>query len=269
MSFVGGGGMKSAAKFSFRAVSVLISLALTFCCMLVQPVSSAEQQYISLQEYADRLGYLVNCARADAGLEPLLIAPYLTECANIRAEECCEVFGHTRPNGERGIYIVDENVLFHSAAAENIGAGRTTPEDALEQWKDSPKHWEAILSPDYNYTGIGIYYDPDSTYKWYWTEIFVTADDPISDAYIPLPYQVIPKCSGDLTGDGNVNCFDYIMMKKELLNDFHGLNPLQKESADVMADGSLNISDLVIMRGYILGKFDHVPMTIGDLIKSK
>lgn len=263
-------GGVSAVKTAAKFFSVLISLAVTCCCMFTaQPVSCAGEQYISLQEYADRIGYFVNCAREDAGLEPLLVAPYLSECANIRAEECSVTFSHTRPNGERGIYIVDENVLSHNAAAENIACGNSTPEATFEQWRTSEKHWKAILNPDYNYIGIGVYYDPDSTYRWYWSQLFVAADESIKDAYLPAQYQVIPGCSGDLTGDGSVDCFDYIIMKKELVNGFHGLNPLQKESADVMSDGSLNISDLVIMRGYILGKFKHVPMTIGDLINYK
>lgn len=262
--------MKAAAKYSCRMISLFLSFTAVFCCMLtIRPVTSAGEQNISLREYADRIAYLVNSARAEAGVEPLLVAPYLNECADIRARECAEVFGHTRPNGDRGIYIVDDEVILHSATAENIAAGNDTPEDTFEQWKNSERHWAAILSPDYNYIGIGVYYDPDSTYKWYWTQLFIEADDTVENAYLPSEYQAVPKCPGDLTGDGRVDSFDYIIMRRELVNRFRGLNTLQQESADVMDDGSLNISDLVIMRGYILGKFKHLPMTLSDLINNR
>ncbi len=262
--------MKAAAKHTCRIISLFLSFAAVCCCMLtVRPVNSAGEQNISLREYADRIAYLVNSARAEAGVEPLLVVPYLNECAEIRSQECAEVFSHTRPNGDRGIYIVDDEVILHSAVAENIACGNSTPDATFAQWKNSSPHWAAILNPDYNYIGVGVYYNPDSEYNWYWTQLFIKADGAVENAYSPSEYTIVPKCSGDLTGDGRVDCFDYIIMKREFVNRFRGLNALQQESADVMADGTLNISDLVIMRGYILGKFKHVPMTLSDLINNR
>lgn len=63
-----------------------------------------------------------------------------------------------------------------SFVAENIAAGRSTPEAVMEQWLNSPGHRNNILNSEYTEIGVGHYYlesDPGKfQYKHYWTQVF-------------------------------------------------------------------------------------------------
>jgi hypothetical protein len=60
----------------------------------------------------------------------------------------------------------------HTSRAENLAAGYETAKETLAQWKNSPSHNEHMLSDKYQAIGIGLAYNPDSEYKWYWTVTF-------------------------------------------------------------------------------------------------
>lgn len=64
--------------------------------------------------------------------------------------------------------------------------------------------------------------------------------EPVEEYYI----------TGDLNSDGNVNIFDYVLMRKCILN---GTSPA---SADVNGDGEVNVADLLTMRMFMLGISD-------------
>merc|ERR1719382_426080 len=53
---------------------------------------------------------------------------------------------------------------------ENIAAGRSTPEDALQQWKESNEHCLNMMRQSYNRFGAGLAYNAGSKYKYYWTQ---------------------------------------------------------------------------------------------------
>ena len=55
---------------------------------------------------------------------------------------------------------------------------------------------------------------------------------------------------GDLTGDGTVNIFDLILLKKYILNK----NTVIYSNPDTTGDGSVNIFDLILLKKYILNK---------------
>lgn len=63
-----------------------------------------------------------------------------------------------------------------SFVGENIAAGRSTPEEVMQQWLNSPGHRNNILNSEYTEIGVGHYYlenDPGRfQYKHYWTQIF-------------------------------------------------------------------------------------------------
>ena len=42
----------------------------------------------------------------------------------------------------------------------------------LAGWQASPAHNAVLLNPNYNAIGIGLVYQPSSTYKWYWAADF-------------------------------------------------------------------------------------------------
>ncbi len=54
---------------------------------------------------------------------------------------------------------------------ENIAAGQTSPEMAMDGWLNSPEHLKNILDPNYWEIGVG-YYHGNGTYGDYWDQDF-------------------------------------------------------------------------------------------------
>jgi uncharacterized protein YkwD len=55
---------------------------------------------------------------------------------------------------------------------EDLGAGYGTASAVLAGWQASPAHNAVLLNPNYNAIGIGLVYEANSTYKWYWAADF-------------------------------------------------------------------------------------------------
>lgn len=123
-------------------------------------------------DYAEEMLRLVNNEREKAGVTPLELDDTLTEAANIRAKEICEVFDHTRPNGENFRSLLDEMDVDSSYAGENIAGVMTKPESVMTLWMNSEGHKANILNPDFKYLGVGYLYDESSEYQYYWVQIF-------------------------------------------------------------------------------------------------
>ena len=59
--------------------------------------------------------------------------------------------------------------------AENVAAGRLTPESAVQGRMESPEHRANILNCALRDTGVGVAEVPDDpTYGIYWTQLFAT-----------------------------------------------------------------------------------------------
>ena len=52
--------------------------------------------------------------------------------------------------------------------SENIAAGNESPQVTYEQWYNSPGHYENMTNPASNKVGLGVFYDANSTYGYYW-----------------------------------------------------------------------------------------------------
>lgn len=122
--------------------------------------------------YVDEVIRLINAERTKEGLNPITKSAVLTEAAQVRAKECVQVFSHTRPNGDDCFSIISEMGYSAYSLGENIAAGQQTPQAVMESWMNSSGHRDNILNPDFTEVGIGYYYEPNSTYKYYWTQMF-------------------------------------------------------------------------------------------------
>ncbi len=252
------GYTKKSAAFISAAVIFFISV---FLCLPINVHS--EEAMPDLNVIADRIAVLVNNARAEEGLAPLYIVPYVCDIANVRSRECIESFGHNRPDGSKFSTVVDTEVLPYVNIAEDLAAGNSAPEDTFEQWRNSPKHWQYIMGSNFTHMGVGVCYEHNSYYGWYWTLLLVEMDDSHAELpgqYMPVWNRIVPKSCGDITGDGVVNTFDYITLCKGLFHEEY-LNDLQIESCDVFKDGSLTIADAVVLKRYIQGTYDVLPVT--------
>lgn len=114
---------------------------------------------------------LVNLERERAGVSPLALHPLLTTSAQSYAEEMGDggFFSHVTPSGKTlkdrirvsGYYdrsFSEECQCVRGySLAENLARGQRTPKEAVEAWMKSPSHREAMLSREYQDTGIGIF----------------------------------------------------------------------------------------------------------------
>ena len=267
--------MSAAVKNIRRLVSLLAAFAVAVCCMSIFPAETyGEDEQLTMAELADRMGVLINEARAEAGLDPLYIVPYLNDCANVRARECIVKFDHDRPAfGEDGVpqnfsTVIDDDLVPYSSAAEDIAAGNKSAEATLEQWKNSPVHWNYLMNInqkgqfiEYNYIGIGVCFEENSEHSWYWAVLLIECDEDLSGAYMPERYKIVPQCLGDLTGDGVLNNFDFIILSRHIIYGKY-LNDLQLECADLFQDGQISIADAVVLKRFLIGRYKTLPVTL-------
>ena len=119
---------------------------------------------------------LVNRERIADGLEPLSVIQKLQQAADIRAEEITTVFSHTRPDKSEWKTIYTQVDLKGSDAAENIGAGSKTADDAMGLWMDSSGHRSNIMKKETAHIGVGYISSPGSSHGQYWVQLFLGAN---------------------------------------------------------------------------------------------
>ena len=120
---------------------------------------------------------LTNAERAKKGVAPVTLDEGLTAAAMVRARESASSFSHTRPNKQQWYTVLDNFNLTWMSAAENIAggnaaAGGSSPEMAMDLWVNSSGHYGNMINAEYSKIGVGCIYIPNSTYGYYWVQIF-------------------------------------------------------------------------------------------------
>lgn len=162
----------SAAVSAVCAISALSgSLSLTSFAEIT-PLSDS-------REKIERVVELVNEERAKKGVAPVTLNETMTEAAMLRAEEIVESFSHTRPDGTSCFTVLDDYEIGYYGCAENIAAGSSTAAATMNQWVNSSGHYANLMDSSYSEIGVGVAYDPESTYGYYWVQLFIDPTDPI------------------------------------------------------------------------------------------
>lgn len=122
----------------------------------------------------------VNQIREEHGLEPLLLLEPLGEVARAHSEDMAvrDYFSHASPEGQRAEHRVRDRGIRYLRLAENIQMNRGWPDPvqrAVGSWMDSDRHREAILTPEYRETAVGVAVADDGTL--YFTQLFVLRRD--------------------------------------------------------------------------------------------
>ena len=112
---------------------------------------------------------LVNEEREKKNISPLVLSQGLTDAASIRSREIINLYAHERPNGTSCFTAVTKS---YSVMGENIYSSPATPEAAMEGWMNSTGHRENILNTSFTKLGVGYTYDPASTWKYHWVQMF-------------------------------------------------------------------------------------------------
>lgn len=125
---------------------------------LVQSAVNASQTPLD----ANKILELVNIERQKVGVAPLISDPRLVASAQAKADDMVanDYFDHISPvTGISGYTLIPNGICVYKS--ENIVWMKypNTLEDnqeSVDWWMGSPSHKEAMLSPKYTLTGIGI-----------------------------------------------------------------------------------------------------------------
>ncbi|MEG3985379.1 CAP domain-containing protein [Microcoleus sp. T3B2] len=177
----------------------------------VAPTSTTNQNFIN------RVLELTNIERSKLSLSPLTLNTQLLNAAANHSQNMAlqDFFSHTGKDGSSLASRVTATGYQFSAAAENIAAGSSTPEQVVSSWMNSSGHRTNILNPNIKEIGIGYYFlaDDTGTENWnhYWTQVFATSLDgsvnpPPTPTPTPTPTPNIISITSPIpnaTGDGS------------------------------------------------------------------
>ena len=146
------------------------------------------------QNFINRVLELTNIERSKVSLAPLILNTQLLNAAATHTQNMAvqDFFDHTGKDGSSmGSRITATGYKF-SSAAENIGAGSSTPEAVVASWMNSSGHRANILNPNLKEIGIGHYFLANDTgtvnFKHYWTQVFARSlDGSVNPAPAPTP----------------------------------------------------------------------------------
>lgn len=109
----------------------------------------------------------INARRAEEGLPGLTMDSKLCALSAIRAYECTQSWGHTRPDGRSCFTVLsDYNYNIWSACGENLlyCSSGFSAADMVDVWMNSDGHRANILNPEFTHAGIGVYQKDGLTY---------------------------------------------------------------------------------------------------------
>lgn len=283
--------MKTKLNYTKRIISMFVTIMMMAVCVSV-PVKSSGSNEPDFKEMANELMILVNNARTDAGLKPLLTISFLNDSSQVRVRESIFKFSHERPSwsdeAEPFDTVINDNMIPWACAYENLANGMDTPEATFLQWQNSPEHWSAIMNPDVQYMSAAVTYDQNSDRGWYWEQMFIQLFDDVYQGiqnndpaiieqypifrdtnlvYDPAGLHIKPISNGDINGDGVVDIFDIVMLEQYLNGDVR-LNTEQIKSADIVVDNAVTAMDVEFLRMYVLGEIPELELDVGVAIRT-
>lgn len=118
---------------------------------------------------------LVNKIRIKNNLGQLAWGYTCEEAATIRATETMTLYAHTRPDGSNWSTACPVPSS-GGASGENLAIGNAavSPATTVALWMGSETHRANILNPEYTNLAVGFVFDPTSTYKTHWSQLFST-----------------------------------------------------------------------------------------------
>jgi hypothetical protein len=109
------------------------------------------------------------------GRSALKLSSALTAAAQGHSDDMAtrNYFSHTTPEGVTFDQRIREaGYTYSTALGENIAAGYETADSVFAAWKSSSGHNGNMLSSMFVVIGIGLAYNAQSTYRYYWTTDF-------------------------------------------------------------------------------------------------
>lgn len=121
--------------------------------------------------YYEEVLLYTNEIRSAAGVSPLVLDDSLCNAASMRSLEMdyAQNMSHTRPDGTSFYTVFKEFNISYRYSGENIAWGYTSPKSVVEAWKNSPSHYENMISSKFTKLGVGYSQNSKSPY---WTQLF-------------------------------------------------------------------------------------------------
>lgn len=169
------GGFPSAALAAVVLGAVMVSLWVPSGAKAVS-YSTQEVQFVQL----------LNEYRVSLGVEPLMVSDLVSDAAEKHSHDMAtySFFSHTTlksdffPIGsDGGDRLVLRGYPSYLGWGENIAAGPSVASSVLAAWKSSSTHNQMMTYAGFKVMGIGLVYEQDSPYKYYWTVDFGVAVD--------------------------------------------------------------------------------------------
>lgn len=116
-----------------------------------------------------------NQERANAGCPAVTVNAQLMQAAQSHSTEMAtsNYFSHTGLDGSLPWDRVTATGYVYSLVGENIAAGPSSASAVMAMWMNSTQgHRETILNCSYLEIGVGVAYNADSLYGYYWTQDF-------------------------------------------------------------------------------------------------
>ena len=137
------------------------------------PDSKAWKTYLTYQEQyiADR----INEIRVENGLPPLEVNAHLNTAAYRHSNDLSEnnLTGHIGSDGSTAGDRIYETGYEWSTWGEICAYGYGGDKwRVIKAWVESPPHYDLILRDTYQHMGVGISYNPDSAWGYYYTVDF-------------------------------------------------------------------------------------------------
>ena len=164
------------------------------------------------QNFIYRVLELTNIERSKLSLSPLTFNTKLLNAAETHSQNMAlqDFFSHTGKDGSSLASRISATGYQFSAAAENIAAGSSTPEQVVSSWMNSSDHRANILNPNLKEIGISYYFLANDTgrvnFNHYWTQVFATSlNGTVNPAPTPTPNTLVSITSPipNATGDGS------------------------------------------------------------------
>jgi uncharacterized YkwD family protein len=140
-----------------------------------QPVTTTQpttttQTASALSAYEQKVVDLTNQERVKNGLPALKVDLTLSKMAREKSRDMSAngYFSHTSPTYGSPFDMMKKYGISYSYAGENIAMGQRTPEEVVKAWMNSEGHRKNILSPNFNYIGVGYVSQGN-----YWTQEFI------------------------------------------------------------------------------------------------
>jgi uncharacterized protein YkwD len=200
--------LRHALTIAFAVVAIGIGSSTSASAVATVGVSSQ-----SASAQTDLIA-LVNSYRANNGLQAVSTNGALAAAAAWMAGDMAarNYIGHVSSDGrsptQRMSAFGYPATSMHTG--ENLGAGYGTAGAVLAGWQASAAHNAVLLNANYNAIGVGLVYEPSSTYKWYWAADFggpggtvkvvippaaSQAVAPVKSVAAPAPQAVAPRAA--------------------------------------------------------------------------